>query len=240
MRCECDLVNGREAGRSGMGRGRGVVAVVWLALAAPVALAQAFQSYGLNFVTVGDAGNRGATAQEAPLWPSYAPPLGAVNHTFGIMRTNVTNNQWVEFVRAYAPYWAGTPGQFALTGPGIFYTGTVGGIRQYEVGTGQKNFSATASWRVMARFANWLHNDKSVDPAAFENGAYDTSTFGEVSVGGTTMLTDQFTHNEPAHLRWTPTIDRLRPVDGRFTGWSRDRTSGRTRLSSGKGRSRWC
>lgn len=182
------------------------VSAAMLGAAAPPASADVFTRHNLTFVHVGDPGNRGATAQEAPLWPAWAPPLGAVDHDFGIMRTNVTNEQWVEFVRAYGPHWTGSPGAFALTGPEIFYTGTVGGVPQYAIGQGADRHSAQASWRVMARYCNWLHNNKSSDPGAFENGAYDTSTFGEVVVGGITMLTDQFTHHPDARF-WIPTVN---------------------------------
>lgn len=188
----------RMAGTVAVGAGSGL-------LAAPALGVEVFTSGGLTFVGVRDAGNRGATAAEAPLWPTWAPPLGAVNHDFGIMRTNVTNAEWIEFVRAYGPYWTGSPGAFALTGPEIFYTGTVGGVPQYAIGQGAERHSAEAGWRTMARFCNWLHNGKVSAPWAFENGAYDTSTFGEVVVGGITMLTDQFTHHPDARY-WIPTV----------------------------------
>ena len=91
---------------------------------ARIANAEVFTSQGLTFVAVRDAGNRAATVAEAPLWPTFAPPLGAVDHEFGIMRTNVTNADWVEFVRAYAPYYSGGLGELDLTGRGIVYNGS--------------------------------------------------------------------------------------------------------------------
>ncbi|MCA9287071.1 MAG: SUMF1/EgtB/PvdO family nonheme iron enzyme [Phycisphaerales bacterium] len=182
------------------------VGVAALGAAGSSASAEVFTRYGLDFVHVGDPGNRGATAQEAPLWPAWAPPLGAVDHDFGIMRTNVTNEQWIEFVRAYAPHYAGSPNATALTGRWIQYTGSVGGQPQYQIRSGAENFSAEMTWRIAARYANWLHNDKANEAWAFEDGAYDTSTFGEVVVGGITMLTDQFTHHPDARF-WIPTVN---------------------------------
>lgn len=174
------------------------------ALFAQPAAAEVFTSHGLTFVTVRDAGNRGATVAEAPLWPTWAPPLGAVDHDYGIMRTNVTNTEWVEFVRAYGQHWTGIPSDTNLTGLGVRYTGTVGGVRQYAVASGQERYSADMTWRIAARYCNWLHNGKSSEAWAFENGAYDTSTFGQTTVGGITQFTDQFTHHPDARF-WIPT-----------------------------------
>ncbi len=199
MRCRGDFSNRFKHEAAGL------LAAGAVAVAALPAAGQAFQQYGLNFVTVGDPGNRAATAQEAPLWPTFAEPLGAVDHTIGIMRTNVTNNEWIDFVRAYAPYYPDGPGNSDLTGEGVKYTGMVGGLPQYEVRTGHGRASADMTWRIAARFANWLHNDKQSIATAFEDGAYDTSTFGETVVGGFTVLTDQVTHH-PDGKFWIPTV----------------------------------
>jgi len=196
MRCRGEFSNQFKHGAAS------VLAAGAVAWATVPALGQAFQQHGLNFVTVGDPGNRAATAQEAPLWPTFAEPLGAVDHTFGIMRTNVTNDQWIDFVRAYAPYYADGPGNSDLTGEGVKYTGMVGGVPQYELRPGQERASADMTWRIAARFANWLHNDKQSIATAFEDGAYDTSSFGVDAQG---RLTDQITHHPGAKF-WIPTV----------------------------------
>lgn len=58
-------------------------------------------------------------------------------------------------------------------------------------------------WRYAARYCNWLTNGKGLEQAAFENGAYDTSTFTDNPDGS---FNDQLTHN-PDALFWIPTLD---------------------------------
>jgi len=137
------------------------------ALAAP-------PDYGLDFVTVGDPGNRAATEAEAPLlYNPLARPVanpGAVGYEFRMMRNEVTNAQWVEFLNAYAPF---SPDPFPLTALiGRYPDGTY----DYEAGTGNYAIDS-ASFQNAARFCNWLHNGKVNEAWAFETGAYDTSLF---------------------------------------------------------------
>ncbi|MBL0922675.1 MAG: SUMF1/EgtB/PvdO family nonheme iron enzyme, partial [Phycisphaerales bacterium] len=64
-----------------------------------------------------------------------------------------------------------------------------------------------ASWRMAARFANWLHNDQADAAWAFETGAYDTSTFGTTqNEHGINVLTDQQQRSEGARF-FIPTAD---------------------------------
>lgn len=141
------------------------------ALAAP-------PDYGLDFVTVGDPGNRGATAEEAPgLFGGYpgSPSLenpGAIGYEFRIMRNEVTISTWVDFLNAYTPYHDGP-----LIGFGDAYYGAGNGSTfTYTAGTG--DYPATGiGWHTAARFCNWLHNGKVNEAWAFETGAYDTSHF---------------------------------------------------------------
>lgn len=54
-----------------------------------------------------------------------------------------------------------------------------------------------------ARFANWLHNGKADEKAAFESGAYDTSTF---------YWDDSYQHqvsHDPGTGFWIPTLDEF-------------------------------
>lgn len=163
------------------------------------------REYDIDFVTVGSPGNRGANPTEAPFWPAWAGTLGAVDHEFRIAQTNITNTQWLEFLNAYAPHYTGNQGSSSLTGFFIFKTGTQpNGNPIYQILPGAEQYTAPIEWRMAARYANWLHNAKSTDAWAFENGAYDTSTFGQVVIGGVTHLTDQVTHNPDAKF-WIPT-----------------------------------
>jgi hypothetical protein len=71
------------------------------ALPPPPAGVQVTTSYGMEFSTVGYAGNRATTQAEAPhLFPPYsmpATPVGAVDHAYRIARTELPASQWLEF-----------------------------------------------------------------------------------------------------------------------------------------------
>lgn len=126
--------------------------------------------------------------------------VGRVDHEYQIMRAEVTYGEWYEFVLAYSQFI--TP-QFAnyvaFTGPHIFLTGP--GI--YTMTPGQSNKGVKIGWRYAARYANWLHNGKALTPEAFESGAYDTSTFGDIPGVG---FADQQTRSPDA----TYLLDPLR------------------------------
>ncbi|MFG0285636.1 MAG: SUMF1/EgtB/PvdO family nonheme iron enzyme [Phycisphaerales bacterium JB039] len=150
-------------------------AVIALALVpALVASAQAPPTHGLDWVTVGAPGNRPTLPSEAP-W--HAEPIGAVDQEFRITRTPVTAAQWVEFVTAYAPYVdPSVQSDSAFTS--LFVDFVSGGPSpRYEVKPGKDRFPVDPAWHYAATFANWLHNGKSPERWAFENGAYDISTF---------------------------------------------------------------
>jgi len=140
------------------------------ALAAP-------PDYGLDFVTVGDPGNRAATEAEAPklFWnPDFVPyqNAGAVSYEFRIMRNEVTISQWGEFLEAYAPHHQGNRSD--LSG---FYHG-INDNNQFTYTQGTENHPVEyIGWHTAARFCNWLHNGKINEAWAFETGAYDTSHF---------------------------------------------------------------
>ncbi len=78
------------------------------------------------------------------------------------------------------------------------------------------------SWRIAARYVNWLHNGKKDSQEAFESGVYDTSTFTENPDGS---FNDQITHSLGAAF-WIPTLDEwLKAVyydptlNGNTGGW---------------------
>ncbi|MGD9691451.1 MAG: hypothetical protein AB7G17_01265 [Phycisphaerales bacterium] len=118
--------------------------------------------------------------------------------------TEVSASQWIDFVRAYAPYvgaefFSGTfvPGSIQFSG---FSTQ---GVPQYFVVPGYENVAVSVGWRYAARYVNWLHNDRALTREAFENGAYDATTFSTNPDG---TFNDQLTHNADARY-WIPTLD---------------------------------
>lgn len=151
--------------------------------------------YGLDWVTVGAPGN----APTPPdLYISALPrSAGAVDHEYRIMRTEVTNGQWFEFVRAYQPYYTGSTVDPRFTGFGIVFLGG-----SYVLDR-PANEPATMSWEYAARYVNWLENGKGANRESFESGAYDTSTFTFNPDGS---ANHQVAHNPDSQF-WIPTED---------------------------------
>ncbi|MCC6661814.1 MAG: SUMF1/EgtB/PvdO family nonheme iron enzyme [Phycisphaerales bacterium] len=160
-------------------------------------VAQAPPSYGIDFVTIGAPGNRNTIPSEVPQRPWIA--RGAVGYEFRLSRTEITASQWLPFVQAYSPYWTGTPSDPELTSWSI-----LPGPKGYAIIPGQENFPVEMSWRMAARYCNWLHNGQATGAWAFQNGAYDTSTFTQNPKTG--QLNDQHTHNPDAKF-WIPSLD---------------------------------
>lgn len=167
-----------------------VLALVGIVGAAPP------PDYGFDWATITHPGNRVASPSELSFDPGQR--VGRVDHLYRISRTEMPNERWFEFVQAYAPYYDGTPINSSFTGHNIQWTGT-----GYEMVTGTERLVATVAWRYAARFANWLHNDKRLDQAAFESGAYDTSTFTSNPDGS---INDQIAHTPGARF-WIATDD---------------------------------
>lgn len=159
---------------------------------------------GIDFVRIGSVGN-------AP-WPGNgqqgdtAIGRGSVGYEYSMGRLEVTTAQWCEFFNSY--YDRSTP----LNSPfvhapavwGAFQTAptNAGGFR-WNVPAGNENLPVGGiSWRTAAMYCNWLNNNKSTDPSAFQNGAYDVSTFGDAGNG----FNDQVTHNVNSRY-WIPTWD---------------------------------
>lgn len=154
-----------------------------------------------DWVIIGDPGNRAANAAEAPQfqpdnWPQEGP-VGRVDHVFRMTRTEVTVEQWFEYVVAYAPYWEGAPFDNAFTSDWI-----VPDDDTYVIIPGAERFPANMSWRHAARFCNWLHNDRAPEQRAFESGVYDTSTF--VTHKDNTF--DDQTDPSPGARFWVPNV----------------------------------
>lgn len=177
---------------------------------APIALgaharAGIVPDYGLSWSTVTHAGNRPANAAEAPDFyrPTLPSPIlaGSVGYEYRISTTEVTTAQWAEFVRAYAPFYAGPYNDAGFTSVWINYVGN----GQFNVPAGTEQWPASVSWRMAARYCNWLHNGKVNQASAFESGAYDTSTFAPASPGSP-FDNDQRTRSPGASF-WIPSGD---------------------------------
>ncbi|MEC9374105.1 MAG: SUMF1/EgtB/PvdO family nonheme iron enzyme [Planctomycetota bacterium] len=192
-----------------------VVALSTLAIAAaPAALAGVSPptppnvlppDYGFEWSVVADPGNRAVTKEEAPLLDQFyfeSDPLGGVDYTYRMARSEVTVSQWLEFLNAYKPY-AEDPGDPNLVGRWIAPVPIGNGDVKYDAGGEELTYPATAGWRYFARYANWLHNEKQTTAEAFESGAYDTSTFGVDENGD---ITDQATRSPGAKF-WIPSLD---------------------------------
>jgi hypothetical protein len=159
-------------------------------------MAQPIPDYGHTFMTVGAAGNRAATAAERNNGFDPGINFGAVGYGYRITQTEVTSDQWLEFVRAYAPFNSGDPGDYRFTGTTVSYLGN----GQY-IGGGQ--VPATAGWHFAARYVNWLCNGKVNEAWAFESGAYDTTTF---TINPDGSRNDQASRSPGARF-WIPSFE---------------------------------
>jgi len=154
-------------------------------------------SHGHDFVTIGAPGNRNTIPKEVPLDPTISQ--GKVDYVYRMTRTEITVAQWNEFLNAYEPF-APDPRDPDLLGRYLFRNTGGGG---YTPWPGTEQYPTNMSWRYAARYANWLHNDKANNAAAFESGAYDTSTFTQNPNGS---YNDQRSRSPGAKF-WIPSLD---------------------------------
>jgi hypothetical protein len=174
------------------------------------------ERFGFDMVTVGAPGNRSWNANER-LFPNgtslnHTNDRGSVDYSYRIMRTEVVQTQYVDFVQAFRPFWlsianipghveSGSPVDTAFTGIGISIFGG------FDVNPAYNNSAMTISWRSAARYANWLHNGAPTDEAdlswdTFHTGAY---TFTDESFTHTGRGTP-ITRNADARF-WLPGLD---------------------------------
>ncbi len=158
------------------------MSVVALAALAAVATSVATAQINISTAAIGNPGNFGETTVNGT--------YGAVDYTYGIATTEVTNAQYTAFLNAvafddpnslYNTNMAGSFGGITRTGPiGAFSYNTVSGRENNPV-----NF---VSFWDATRFANWLHNGQPMgfqDNSTTENGAY-TLTPGGISANTVT------------------------------------------------------
>jgi formylglycine-generating enzyme required for sulfatase activity len=176
--------------------------------------------YDFQWATIGDPGNRAATQAEAPGFynsggtPYFSEP-GRVDYTFRMATTEVTNAQYLDFLNAYRPHFDGQYDSL-LTGRYIYHDLSTD---EFTIGTGMENRATAVTWRMAARYTNWLHNGKGNEASDFETGVYDTSTFGRDP--DTNQLTDQAERN-PGSTFWIPTISEW--TKGMY--WDPDKSGG--------------
>lgn len=176
------------------------------ALARPTPIYSA--EYGQRYATITHAGNRDANEKEAPFFQFVqGRTFGAVDHEYRVATTEVTAGQWLEFVRAYAPYVNATDRLRAeFMGGYTFFAGLgPGGVPMYSMDPQYTDKPGVMGWRYAARYTNWLHNSKGANREAFEQGAYDTSTFTN---GPGTLVNDQALPSPGARF-WIPSIDEV-------------------------------
>ncbi len=159
-------------------------------------------SYGYDFLTIGIPGN---APYQTGNPNSFTNGRGSVAYEYRISRTEVTSQQWMEFINTFSgelgdPYGFRIPyGGYTLddtyTGPGTHWVLISPSLAHAPV--------FGIDWRQAAMYMNWLHNDKQPTLAALQTGAYDTSTFGENPDGS---FTDAATHL-PGAKYWIPALD---------------------------------
>lgn len=145
------------------------------------AAAQLTPDYGIPFRTIDAAGNRPTIPSETPWQPELQ--VGSIGYEFRMSQTEVTTSQYIDFLRAYSPYWNGSPGTVDFTGFWIYYDTS----RGYYIPEGYENHAAQASWGLAARFCNWLHNGQAADLASFETGVYDMASGARDRLPGATF-----------------------------------------------------
>jgi hypothetical protein len=170
--------------------------VVGLGAVSAPALAQSPPDYGYDWVTVGAPGN---IAYEGPPEAVYVNGRGAVDHRYRIMKTKIANRDWLEFSNAYRPYFNGQD-IIQFESRWGYWDSDAG---EYRTPDFARNWGAEVGWEYAARYANWLHNGKVNEQWAFENGAYDTSTFTRNDDG---TFNHQQTRNPDARF-WLPSLD---------------------------------
>lgn len=225
-----------RAGRERADRGARAMSVVVVCAAASLAAAspplpaapagvRTSTEYGIEFVTVGDAGNAGYPGSTVN-WTGFGNDRmgrGAVSYEYRIARSEVTSGQWLEFLNTFAP--RPVPSQVApvitpnnqfsefYLGPRYFggelvELNSADRTARYALRTDVPNAANLpvygTGWRVAALYCNWLHNGKSSAWESLLSGAYDTTTWG--TIPGTSSHTDDITPMPGARF-WIPSLD---------------------------------
>jgi formylglycine-generating enzyme required for sulfatase activity len=183
----------------------GTIGVAALCAAAGLSRADIDPLSGIDFATITAPGNAPWAGDGRPV--DQAIGRGGVGYEYRIGKFEVTTAQWAEFMNAafdrpqsdwiphtqFPGFWGATP-----------VVPTTPGGRRWAVPAGNEMRGVgNISWRHAAIYCNWLHNNKSLDRAAFLTGAYDVSTFYE-NPGG--RFYDQLTRS-PGARYYIPSWD---------------------------------
>ena len=164
--------------------------------------------YGFDWVVIGEPGNRPTYANEVMRLAvmgslDSVPELGSVGYLYRMTSSEVTVEDWYEFVVAYRSFYLEKNDVSFVVDPG--FTGNC--IDAFQ-GVSVRSQCATEeptdmSWEYAAIYCNWLHNDKVNELWAFEDGAYDVSTFYADQSG---FNHHQLTRHPDAKF-WIPSLD---------------------------------
>jgi formylglycine-generating enzyme required for sulfatase activity len=182
-------------------------AVAGVLLCSSIVRADIDPSSGIDFVTVGAAGN----APYVGLDPGgLVNGRGGVGYEYRIGKYEVTSAQWAEFFSAAFDRAVGDALPHVL--PPTFWGG-IGAPPTHAENPSARRWTTTPdsamrpagniSWRMAAMYCNWLHNDKALNREAFLNGAYDVSTFTFTPAG---RFRDQLTRS-PGARYYIPSWD---------------------------------
>ncbi len=163
------------------------------------------QEHGFTFSEIGDPGNKAVLTQfnNNPT----TTPRGGVDYRYRIMTREVTVGEYLQFANTVGVHLGQLGFSSVHIGGDLLQSFQVGGGGfQFYIPTGDVSPAEAmrASFAGTAMFANWLHNDKGTGIQAFQNGAYDISTFRPVP--GDSAPRGQEAHNEGARF-WIPTTD---------------------------------
>lgn len=167
-----------------------------LALLNPLAHAKPL---GFDWVTIGDPGNRAATVAEAG---DINAGYGSVGYTYRMTRTEVTVDQHFAFIEVARPFYNfGT-----LTQDDVWFGHAIGirpGTADPYAAPGWGNSASSMSVITAARYCNWLHNGMVAEAWAFESGAYDIASLGQIGPDGNA---NQILRSDGARY-WIPNLN---------------------------------
>ena len=165
------------------------------------------QEHGFTFSEIGDPGNKAVVTRLDGDPEFITTPRGTVNYRYRIMTREVTVGEYLQFANTVGVYLGQLGFSSVHIGGDLLQSFQIGGGGfQFYIPTGDVSPAEAmrSSFAGTAMFANWLHNDKGTGIEAFQNGAYDISTFRPVA--GDAAPRGQESHNAEARY-WIPTTD---------------------------------
>ena len=212
----------RRSKRWTWGSGRGARVLNMRAFAGAVAFALASVASSVLGVTIDmkTIGNPGNAA-------SNISGYGAVPYIYQIGTYETTNQQYVDFLNAVGqsnPNGIFNAAMGSNTNGGIVQSGVSGGF-SYTVKPGTNPMGVSyanvpvnlVSWFSAARFANWLHNGQSSNPALLETGSY---TLGNATSGPLATRNPGATYVLPTLNEWMKSGFNTGMTAADYTFWA--------------------